>query len=168
MKFLFIILFVLVPLSNEIGAQTGSDAAIFERVVPQLRQRTRVAIKLPSYIASETETYPLYAIITVATSTRYVLELAFTQDCGGSDVCHYGMVSGTRVPGSKRPNGKAVKLVRGIIGYFVDAKCHRVCSDSTLTWQEDGHRHTVGIKSADIETLRKVANSAIENDAVAR
>ena len=168
MKLLFIILLVLFPLSSEIGAQTGSDVAIFEKVIPQLRQRTRVPIKLPSYIASETETYPLYAIITAATSTRYVLELAFTETCGGANVCHYGIVSGTRVPASKRPNGKAVKLVRGITGYFIDAKCDRVCSDSTLTWQEGGHRHTVGIKAADIETLRKVANSAIENDAVAR
>ena len=95
-----------------------------------------------------------------------MLEIAFTTTCGGAHVCHYGTVSGTIAPGSKRPNGKPVKLVGGITGYFIDAKCDRVCNDSTLTWQQLGHRYTVGIKAADLDTLRKVANSAIENRAV--
>jgi hypothetical protein len=76
------------------------------------------------------------------------------------------MVSGTLAPGSKRPNGKPVKLERGITGYFIDAKCDRVCNDSTLTWQQGGYRYTVSIKAADVDTLRKVANSAIDNRAV--
>lgn len=156
-------MFLLLPLSSDTGQQTSSSAAIFDKVLPQLRQRTRVPLKLPSYIAAESETNPLYAIITTATSGRYELDLAFTQNCGGANVCHYGIVSGTIAPGSKRPRGKPVKLVRGITGYFIDAKCDRVCNDSTLTWQQGGHRYTVGIKAADLDTLRKVANSAIDN-----
>jgi hypothetical protein len=159
---LLMLAFFLLPLPSNIGQQISSSATIFDKVLPKLQQKTRVPIKLSSYIAAEEETNPLYAIITKATSNGYELELAFTTDCGGANVCHYGIVSGTIALGSKRPRGKPVKLVRGITGYFIDAKCDWTCTDSTLTWQQAGHRYTVGIKAADVDTLRKVANSAID------
>ena len=166
MNSLGLAMFMLLLLASEIGAQTTASGAVFDKVLQPLRERTRVPLKLPSYLATESETYPLYAIIMTATSKRYVLQLAFTPDCDGENVCRYGMVSGTVAPRPKRPPGKPVKLMRGIIGYFIDAKCDRTCSDSTLTWQQVGHRYVVGIKAADIDTLRKVANSAIDKAAV--
>ena len=166
MNSLGLALFMLLLLASEIGAQTTSSGAIFDKVLQPLRQRTRVPLRLPSYLATESETSPLYAIIMTATSKRYELQLAFTPDCDGENVCRYGMVSGiVAPPRPKRPPGKPVKLMRGITGYFIDAKCDRTCSDSTLTWQQDGHRYVVGIKAADIDTLRKVANSAIDKAA---
>jgi hypothetical protein len=121
MKSLWMLVFLLLPLSSHVGHQTTSTAAIFDKVLPTLRQRTRVPLKLPSYIAAEEETNPLYATITTATSRRYALELAFTENCGGANVCHYGVVSGTTARGSNRPRGKPVKLLSGITGYFIDA-----------------------------------------------
>ena len=63
-------------------------------------------------------------------------------------------------------HGKAVKLAKGITGHFIDAECGANCSDSTLSWQQGGFRYMVGIKAANLEILRKVANSAIETTVV--
>ena len=161
MNSLGLAVFILLLLASEIGAQTTSSGAIFDKVMQPLGQRTRVPLKLPSYLATESETSPLYAVIITATSKRYVLLLAFTPDCDGENVCRYGMVSGTLAP-PNRPPGKPVKLMRGITGYFIDAKCDRTCTDSTMTWQQDRHRYVVGIKAADLDMLRKIANSAID------
>jgi hypothetical protein len=74
------------------------------------------------------------------------------------------MVSGRTIEGTVRQEkGRAVPLDQGIIGYFVDAKCGANCSDSTLNWSQDGYRYTVGIKAENLQTLIKVANSAINS-----
>ena len=166
MKLLAILLLMLLA-QAQILAQSSTDGAIFERVLPMLRQKTRVPLRLPTYLATETETYPLHAIVEAASPARYELQLAFTPDCTGGNACRYGIVSGRAVRrSSKSLRGKPVKLAQGVTGYFVDAKCGANCSDSTLSWQQGGYRYTVGIKAADVEMLRKVANSAIANRGV--
>ena len=166
MKLLPVLLILLIG-PAEILSQSSADGAIFERALQVLRQKTRVPLKLPTYLAAEEETYPLNAIIEFAAPKRYELQLAFTPDCTGGNACRYGLVSGQAVGRkAKRMRGKAVKLARGITGYFIDAECGANCSDSTLSWQEGGYRYTVGIKAANVETLRKVANSAIESGVV--
>jgi hypothetical protein len=160
MKLLMIVSALVV--SSGVRAQT--NPGIFDSVLPALRQKTRVPLKLPSYLATENETNPLYAIAVTVALKRYELQLAFTPDCTGGNVCRYGMVSGEVIAfGENRARGKPAKLARGITGYFVDAKCGANCSDSTLTWQQGGYRYVVGIKAANLDTLRKVANSAIVN-----
>lgn len=162
MKLLTVLLILLIA-STEILSQSSADGAIFERTRQVLRQKTHVPLRLPTYLALEEETHSLTAIIELATPTRYRLQLAFTPDCTGGNACRYGMVSGQAVGRkAKRMRGKAVKLAKGITGYFIDAECGANCSDSTLSWQQGGYRYMVGIKAASLEILRKVANSAIE------
>jgi hypothetical protein len=137
--------------------------SIFDPILSELQQKTRVPLRLPTYLAGEEETNPLYAILEKATGEHYELQIAFTKNCTGGNVCHYGIISGqTAKRAVEREKGKPVSLVKGIVGYFVDAKCGANCTDSTLVWKEGSYRYTVGIKAADIETLTKVANSAIE------
>ena len=143
--------------------QESKAKSIFGPIVSGLQQQTHVPLKLPTYLATEDETNPLYAIVESATPTAYKLQLAFTKDCTGGNVCHYGTVSGQVAKSStSRERGTAVSLVNGVTGYFVDSNCGANCSDSTLNWTQSGYRYTVGIKAANIETLKKVANSAIE------
>jgi len=110
----------------------------------------------------ENETNALFAIIELTSPSAYEIQLAFTQDCSGGNACHYGIVSGRNLRlGDRQPKGKPVPLTNGLVGYFVDATCGAVCSDSTLTWNEDGYRYTVGLKAESLESLKKVAVSAI-------
>jgi hypothetical protein len=147
--------------SREFVALDGpSDLAqIWLRVQP----RTKVPLKLPTYVATHSEAHPLYAIIESASPSAYRIQLAFTHDCAGGNACHYGVVTGrTLRPRERRPKGKPVPLTDGLIGYFVDATCGAVCSDSTLTWNEGAFHYTVGLKAEKFDALKKVAESAIK------
>src|SRR5688572_31895983 len=92
MKFLIVLIVLLIAPVQTLSQSSGT--AVFERAIPLLRQKTRVPLRLPTYLATEDETYPLNAIIKIATPTRYELQLAFTPDCAGGNACRYGMVSG--------------------------------------------------------------------------
>lgn len=159
--FLAVAFLLCAPFASQQVSQ--SSISVFEPVISQIQQKSRVPLRLPTYLATEEETNPLYAIVETTTPTRYELQLAFTPDCTGGNACRYGVVSGQAVKSkAKRPRGKTVKLVQGITGYFIDATCGANCSDSTLTWNQNGYRYTVGIKAGNVQTLTKVANSAIE------
>ncbi len=143
---------------------SSDDKTIFQNVLPTLEKKTRVPLSLPTYLATENETNKLYAIVEAATPARYELQLAFDPECNGGNACRYGFVAGQAIgSNARRLKGKPVKLAKGLTGYFVDAKCGANCTDSILSWNQNGYRYTVGIKAGNIATLRKVANSAIEN-----
>lgn len=161
------------------GSQTGSEnvisqkednrqqvsddySSIFAPIVASLRSKTKVPLRLPTYLATESETNRLYGIIELVSSSAYEIQVAFTQDCSGGNVCHYGTVSGRSTkPGEAGPKGRPVSLANGHTGYFIDATCGATCSDSTFTWDDHGYRYTIGLKAEKLETLKKVAASAI-------
>jgi hypothetical protein len=137
-------------------------ASVFAPILPSLQVKTRVPLKLPHYLATENESNELYAIIDSASPTSYEIQLAFTPDCSGGNVCHYGVVSARAIKaGEVSPKGTRVSLANGLTGYFFDSTCDAVCSDSTLTWDQGGYRYTVGLKAEKLETMKRVAESAI-------
>ena len=150
--------------SNETARRQSllNSASVFDAILPSLKAKTKVPLRLPAYLAAENETHPLYAIIEAVSPSEYEIQLAFTQDCSGGNTCHYGTVSGrTKRVKESSPRGQRVSLANGLSGYFVEATCGAVCSESTLTWDQDGYRYAVGLKAEKVETLRKVADSAI-------
>lgn len=147
-------------------AESGDHQDLFKTVLPQLQKNTKVPPILPTYLASEEETEPLYATMESIASNRYEIELAFAPECHTASACHYGTLIGKVSKKLPPLKGQRVKLSKGLTGYFVDAKCGANCSDSTLTWEQQGHRYTVGIKAGRKEELIKVANSAILNSPI--
>ena len=165
-QIVLVVVFVLAIVS-QIEAQKEYDLVrkIFEPILPELRAKTRVPLKLPTYLGIEEdglEGHPLYAIVEEATPNRYFLQIAFTPDCSGGTACRWGGATGERIGTQMgRPTGRPIKLSRGITGYFVDSTCGANCSDSVLTWDLQGYRYTVESKAAAPDFLLKVANSAI-------
>ncbi len=142
--------------------QPGSDSSsVFAPILPTLERTTRVALRLPTYLAKEDEQHPLLQSFKLqhARAMKFSWLLRKTSQAGNA--CRYGTVSGRRVGSGGRVRGRPVSLAQGVRGCFVNATCGAVCSDSTLTWDQDGFRYTVGIKAEKLETLIKVANSAI-------
>lgn len=169
MRLVLVLLIALLVPTHLCAQRASSDHKVFRPVLSLLRSNTHVPLRLPTYLATEHEEYPLHAVVEEANPARFVLLLAFSPNCNGANVCRYGIVSGRAVGAkAKRPTGREVRLARGIAGYFVDATCEAYCSDSTLTWDQGGYRYTVGIKAAKAEKLMKVANSAIRRGAVTR
>ncbi len=135
---------------------------IFEPILPQIQQETQIPILLPDYIFGPDGATPVYAIIETVTPSQYQLILGLTPDCNGGTACRFGTVSGEEIsPSSPNLEGKPVPLDDGITGYFMDAVCGANCSDSTMTWDQNGTRYQMGIKAGKPEDLVKMANSAI-------
>lgn len=151
---------------NASGANSQESSSeqdeVFGLVRPTLQKKSRVPARLPVYLAAENEDYPLHAILEKAAETEYEIQLAFDENCNGANVCRYGTVSGTSAKPGETISGTPVSLHRGITGYYVSAVCEAYCSDSTITWIQDGHLYRVGIKAAVVEKLIRVANSAVD------
>jgi hypothetical protein len=137
---------------------------IFKPILLELQKATRAPLRLPAYLAAEDQTNQLYAMIGETTATSYVVYVSFCPNFPGGGACQYGFVSGARL-GAKttRPRGRRVPLARGLTGYFV-APCRALCP--SLSWVQSGYIYTVGIHAAELGAHRKMANSAIVNNAL--
>lgn len=145
-------------------ASNPTPSPVFRSLFPALKDQTKVPILLPTYVPEAEQPDRVYAILEEADAGKYQILLAFTEDCRGGTACRLGGVSGeVATPRAAVVSGKAVTLSNGIVGDFVDAKCGANCSDSTLTWDQDGYRYTMAIKAGKEATLVKMANSAIAN-----
>ncbi len=135
---------------------------VFQPIIPTLKTKTKVPLRLPSDIPDVDDSLPLYAVIETANSSSYSLILGYTPDCGGGNACRLGSLSGEAIGNKRQPlTGKRVKLTQNRTGYFIEATCGANCSDSILTWQEGNYRYTVGIKAGDLKSLTKMANSTV-------
>ncbi|MCT7973992.1 hypothetical protein [Laspinema olomoucense] len=135
---------------------------IFEPILPKIKQEIQIPILLPDYIFGSDGATQVYAKVETVTPSQYQIILGLTPDCNGGTACRVGTVSGEELsPSSADLEGKAVPLDEGITGYFVDAVCGANCSDSTMTWDQNGIRYQMGIKAGKPEDLVKMANSAI-------
>lgn len=144
------------------GELPSKPHQIFNPILPELQQKTKLNPLLPGYIP-EDESAPIYAIVESVNPANYQIILGFTEDCTGGTACRLGTISAEATTSETAPlAGEPVSLANGITGYFIDADCSGAnCSDSTLSWEQNGDRHTVGIKAGKQETLVKMANSAI-------
>lgn len=150
------------PTPTDPVAQSPIPNPVFEPILSRLKQDTKIPILLPDYIFGVDGATPVYAIVETANPSQYEIMLAFTEDCTGGTACRIGSVSGQAIAPENPPiAGETVDLDGGIQGYFVDAVCGANCSDSTVTWEQNGTRYAIGIKAGKPEELVKMANSAI-------
>lgn len=155
-----LIAYSFLPLSLAIASPNKS---VFQPILTRL-QETKIPLRLPTDIASEKESNPIYAVIDRVTPSQYQIFLAYTQDCQGENFCRYGTITGEALSEEEKTvTGESVLLTNGIQGYFHNAECHAYCTDSVLSWKENGYLYSIGVKAANKETLIRVANSALKN-----
>jgi hypothetical protein len=134
----------------------------FESILPTLLSKTQIPILLPTYIPGESDSSRIYALPESITTSKYIILLAYTEDCTGGTACRLGEVSGEQITSKKPPlKGDMISLEKGLTGYFTGATCGANCSDATLTWEQNGSRYMVAIKAGSVEILTRMANSAI-------
>jgi hypothetical protein len=148
--------------AKQANTQNSQANAVFKPILPQLRQKSQITIRLPKFVPGTEEENPLYAIVESVTPKKYEILLGYSPDCNGGTACRLGMVTAEAVtPKTPRLSGKRVSLTKGVTGYFVDFKCGANCSDATLTWRQNNVQYRVGLKAGDRASLVKMANSAI-------
>ncbi len=154
---------------QEVSGTNGSTAKVlplFQPLLAPLKQKTPLQIILPTSIEIPAS-LKLYAYIEKADPSSYFIELDFAPDCKGSTACRYGSLAGEVVGLNPQPlKGQKIPLVGGVTGYFTEATCGASCGDATLSWEQGNIRYTVGSKAAKLDTLVKIANSAISNGPV--
>lgn len=145
--------------------QAPSAESVLAPVLKELRQKTRVPLRLPTDLAFiKNDPTPFYASIYRATTSGYEINVDFSPDCHGMPPCRYGTVAGQAIKaGARRPSGRRVRLAGGITGYFVDSKCGASCSDSEMRWDQNGYRYMVSLKAGALKDVVKIADSAIRN-----
>jgi hypothetical protein len=157
------------PKIQQVTAATGSPAKVlplFQPILPALKQATPVKVLLPAEITGA-DPAKLYASLEKADQSGYFIDLGFTPDCQGATACHFGSLAGQAVTPALPPlSGQKVALANGLTGYYLDATCGASCGDSVLGWEQANVRYTVGSKAAKLDTLLKIANSAITNGVV--
>ena len=137
-------------------------AQLFKPVSVKLREKCNIPIFLPKYFGNENEPAPLYASITEVEMYRYQVVLGFSEGCEGGNACRWGTVLGEKAKTKQMVKGRKVNLINGILGYYEKSICGANCSDTKITWFANGNKYVVGIKSANLKKVIKMANSAIE------
>lgn len=149
------------PIDIQVAQVTMSKPnPIFKEIVPALKVRTQVPILLPTYILYTSTPSTAVSIIETASASQYRLMLAFDKDCNGGNWCRLGLVSGEKItPKTLSLVGTPISLGINLTGYFVDSVCGANCTDSTLKWNKNGFRYTVGIKAGKSVDLVNMAKS---------
>ena len=148
---------------------------IFDEILSDLKQKTRVPLRLPAYwpfsertpddqLKKDQGEENLYATIVDVSDRHYAIQMAFGRDCQGEHVCRDGGLTGSNVFYDDYPQRPKVKVkLRGdISGRFGAAECGVYFDESVLYWTECGYHYSVSGKAATKEDLIKIANSAID------
>jgi hypothetical protein len=104
---------------------------------------------------------PIHAEIEDADESSYQITIGLVPDCGGANACRIATLSAERLSEgtSALGEGTKVELTAGRTAYYEENECGASCPDNTITWDQDGVRYKVGIKSGRLEQLLKLAGS---------
>jgi hypothetical protein len=140
------------------GVTAKAVSPIFRALLPALA-RTQVPLRLPANFP-EAGGQRLYATLGTAKPGHYAVDVDYTADCHGANVCHYGDVEGRKIASTAKTAGSPVQLGHRISGYFVLGRCGGSCAESTITWNAGGFRYTVGAKISRADLIAFAASAA--------
>ena len=136
--------------------------AKFKSLLPQVKSKSGLAVRLPSTIPSYVKASRVYPNGS-ATRKSYDLELGAAKNCNGANACFIASFHAMR--GGRPAFKKTVSLVNGITGYFKPVTCGGSCSPSFIQWKEGKVLYEIELKglasSNEKSGMKKLANSAI-------
>jgi hypothetical protein len=140
----------------------------YQAVLPVLKQRTQILLLLPPALPSELS---IYGSIDTATATGYRITLDYSPSCQGAAACTLGRMIGHRSTPHDRPlTGQKVSLRDGkITAYFSPVSpenCNVGYCFSSLTWDWQGSRYQLLLKSSQSSIFQHVANSTLQQGAL--
>ena len=150
------------------------EAPGFTPVVKVLLKSTKARLSIPSTLPKGFDDgQDVFCTITTLKKLEYEIVVGFGVGCSGGNACRIGsaygrwtgrkVVMGTPNYQFERRKAKPVRLVKGLIGFFVNATCGANCSDSKIFWTDNGWEYMVGLKVGRLAEVRQFANSAILN-----
>ena len=144
-------------------ARVVSIPAAFSAVVPQVKRRAHIAVRLPARADVDTDTTQLFATGS-GRRGRYDLELAASSRCHGANACFIAAFTARRARAlGERAN---VRLARGLRGAYRPLSCGASCSPPSIAWVQGGVRYDVQIRIAATRSRERAAMIALANSAI--
>jgi hypothetical protein len=146
-----------------LGANSGNVnvPAKFKSIIPKVRAKSGVAVRLPSTIHVDVKPSKTFADGS-ATKKSYFLELDAVKNCHGANACFLATFSGQR--GGKPQFKKTVSLTHGITGYFRPITCGASCAPAFIQWKQGNTLYEIenkGVGKNQKASMINLANSAI-------
>jgi hypothetical protein len=145
-------------------AKTIDVPDLFANVLPRVKAKTTVPVRLPQrYISDSKTNVPSGS----GRKNRYTLSISAIRGCGGATACFIAEFAAKR--GAKPSFTRKVKLAGGRTGYFKPLTCGASCSPPMLEWRQGGVLYWIqahaGTAKQEKKRLRRLANSAIHHGA---
>jgi len=143
---------------------TASEPALFRRVLPDIKSRTRIPILLPGRLPGTARASEVRHVDGHADAAKYEINLYGGE--GLSNATFVGYFAGERTQRDEH-FGEPVTLADGKVGYFHARSCGGSCAPSQIEWQRQGVLYSVQLRldvKAPAEEKRdmvEAANSAI-------
>jgi hypothetical protein len=162
MRALVLAMAALLLLPAAASAKTIDVPDLFANVLPRVKAKTTVPVRLPQrYISEANKNFPSGS----ARKNRYTLSIGAIRGCGGATACFVADFGAKR--GAQPSFTRTVKLVGGRTGYFKPLTCGGSCSPPMLEWRQGGVLYWIqahaGTAKQEKKRLRRMANSAIRN-----
>jgi hypothetical protein len=154
-------LLIAVAAADAVTAQRLDVPKTFTRVLPTVRTRTAVPVRIPKYVyfAAKHRVFPAGA----GTRNAYTLSMGFANNCNGANACFAGDFTGRR--GGSLAFRRKVALTGGHTGSFKPTTCGGSCSPPEIDWIQNGYRYSIQIKDlagpSERAALIQLANQAI-------
>jgi TonB family protein len=170
MRFLTFLTVIFIGVSATFAQQHRVDKESWDSSIEELKKISTVPLRIPNYfpyksgLSAKERKMRIYTEMIISENT-FGLSL-----CLSKDACHslyyYAEIYGEKITPQteKFEFGKKVQLAKGITGYFTDISCGSSCGPPYIEWEEKGYRYIAMLDFAEVDTLVKFVNSAINND----
>lgn len=160
----------MLPLCMSMSAAPASfsaDRANAKRVFAPLAKRlaaSGVPVFVPGTLPVRSLSHVLAQVVS-ADRSGYSIELDFSRDCDGRNVCHVGRIEG-RYAVALPHGGEPVTLAGGTIGMYTEGTCAAYCNPSMIRFMRSGYAYAFS-EQGSLPELKRMTSSMIRLSSLA-
>ena len=140
-----------------VASTTVSVPAKFRSVLPKVRSKSGVPIRLPARV--RTDSSKVYGAVEGLRSGRYHLSLGLARGCHEATACFLASFFAKR-GAAPDPGLRKVSLAHGIVGRYRPISCGASCAAAAVQWRENRVAYEIQYKGSKRQMVA-LANSAI-------
>jgi hypothetical protein len=144
------------------AASSVSAPSKLSSVLPKVRSKSGIAVRLPSRVPVDAGTPTVHGAIEQVSRGQYHLSLGYGRGCHESTACFLAAFFGKR--GAGLDIERKVSLARGITGRFRPITCGASCSAAEIQWKQGRVAYAIQYKGSKSKMIA-LANSAIRGGA---
>jgi hypothetical protein len=163
MRRLFLVVIALLAVAvPAYAATTVSAPSKLKSVLPKVRSKSGIAVRLPSSVPVDVSGSRVRGAIEDLSKGGYHLSLGVGSGCHESTACFVAAFYGRK--GAGLDIKRKVSLARGIDGRFRPISCGASCSAAEIQWKQGGVAYAIQFKGKKSRMIA-LANSAIRGGA---